>query len=225
MPADEPRPDLSSLLDWLEDRLPPADAARVAHQVATGDARLRGTVEWLRGFLTTAGALPLHQPPPLVRQSLRQYFARWTRARAVLDQRPRELAASALFDSRKDLAVTGVRSAAPADETIHLAYTTESADVVLDVRRLAGGRVRIDGQVLLADPGSPPVFEASVTGSKFTGSKFTGTGFTARAVDGDELGRFHLPDVPAGRDGVLELRVSNGEIAIVASLDLRAGDA
>jgi hypothetical protein len=214
MPADDTRPDLPTLLDWVEDRLPPVAAARVAHQVATGDARLRGTVEWLRGFLATAGSLPLHQPPPIVRQSLRQYFARWAEARAVMDRQPRELAASVLFDSRQDLAVTGVRGAAPTGEAVHLAYTTESADLALDVWRLAGGRVRIDGQVLLADPGSAPVFEATVTGA----------GFTARAVDGDELGRFHLPDVPAARDGVLDLRVSNGEIAIVASLDLRAGD-
>ena len=219
MSTEEPRPDIASLLDWLEDRLPPADAARVAHQVAAGDARLRGTVEWLRGFLTTAGSLPLHQPPPIVRQSLRQYFVRWSQARAVLDRQPRQLVASLLFDSRRDLAATGVRSAAPTDETIHLAYATESADLVLDVRRLAGGRVRIDGQVLLADPSPAPVFEASATGADPSGAQFT-----ARAVDGDELGRFRLPDVPAIREGALELRVSNGEIAIVANLDLRAGD-
>jgi hypothetical protein len=71
------------LLDWLDGCLDADAAERVAVLVAGGDERTLRTVEWLRGFLATARLLPLEEPPPLVRQSLRLYFARWSGARAV----------------------------------------------------------------------------------------------------------------------------------------------
>jgi hypothetical protein len=209
MTSDSAPPDFVILLDWVEGRLEPGVAAEVARQVSVGDARTRGTVDWLRKFRATAQALPLHDPPPLVRQNLLQYFARWSRARAMLQQGPVELRAILLFDSRRDVVMSSVRAAHPADEVIHLAYTTDAADLVVDVRRLGGRRVRLDGQVLLAEPGAAPIFEASISGS----------GFSARTVDGDGLGRFSLSDVP---DMARRLWVSNGEIVIVVELDLEA---
>lgn len=205
--APPPRPDVATLLDWLEGRLSAAAAALVADQVATGDRRTQGTVEWLRGFL--GAVLPLHEPPPLVRQNLRQYFARRSAPDTIADA-PRELLAAKFFDSRTDLALSGVRAGAAVDDAVHLAYSTPAADVVIDVQRLSADRVRIDGQVLPAQATTAPVFEASVTG---------GSG-TVRTVDGDEFGRFGLPDVP---DTVQQLRASNGEITIVADLELRSG--
>jgi hypothetical protein len=198
--------DLGTLLDWLEGRLDPATAGRVAARVAVADEQTRGTVDWLRGFLETARALPLHEPPPIVRQSLNQYFDSWHRARAELDRRPREIRARLLFDSRQDLALAGVRSGAADDEAVHLVYRMDEGDLLVDAYRLGGGLVRLDGQVLLAEPQQAPVFEASVTSA----------GFTARTRDGDELGRFCLRDVPEGQ---CQLRVSNGLITIVADLD------
>ena len=53
-----------------------------------------------------------------------------------------------------------------------------------------------------------PVFEAVAVGPQ---------GVT-RTVDGDELGRFCLPVVP---EDATELRVTNGDLTIVAALDLR----
>lgn len=55
-----------------------------------------------------------------------------------------------LVDSRQDLALVDLRTADTAD-IAHLAFTSGPADVVLDVRRLGPGRVRIEGQVLPAD--------------------------------------------------------------------------
>jgi hypothetical protein len=82
--ADPAWPDVRTLLDWLEGRLDPDRAERVAAQVADADERTLRTVQWLRGFLATARELPLEEPPPMVRQSLKQYFARWSRAPAAL---------------------------------------------------------------------------------------------------------------------------------------------
>ena len=84
MSMDPGRPDFRTLLDWLEGRLDADQAARVAAQVAAADERTLRTLDWLRGFLTTARELPLEEPPPAVRQSLKQYFARWSRTEAVL---------------------------------------------------------------------------------------------------------------------------------------------
>jgi hypothetical protein len=77
------RPDFGTLLDWLEGRLDADRAVRVAGQVAEADERTRRTVDWLRAFLTAARELPLEEPPPIVRQRLKRYFARWSRARAA----------------------------------------------------------------------------------------------------------------------------------------------
>jgi hypothetical protein len=68
------------LADWLDGCLDADAAQRVAGLVAGGDERTVGTVQWLRGFLVTARLLPLEEPPPVVRQSLRLYFAWWSGA-------------------------------------------------------------------------------------------------------------------------------------------------
>ncbi len=205
----EGRPDVATLLDWIEGRLGDEESAAVAEQMADADERTWGTVDWLRGFLGTAAALPLHDPPPVVRQNLNQHFARWRQARAVLEQTARIFSASLTFDSRRDLDMAGARAADVSEAVFNLAYTADPADLVLDVRRLGRGRVQVDGQVLTPDPGSAPIFQTSVRGEHFE----------ARTVDGDELGRFSLPDVP---DDVRELRTTNGEITIIADLDLRS---
>ena len=207
MRVDPDRPDFGLLLDWLEDRLDPETADRVAAHMTVADERTRRTADWLRGFLATARALPLHEPPPVVRQSLIQHFARWSQAQAVLDQRPRDVHVRLLFDSRQDLAPAGVRAGGRDDDALHLVYTAEEGDLLVDIYRLGAGLVRLDGQMLLAEPQGAPVFEASVTGP----------GFTIRTRDGDELGRFSLRDVPRTR---CQLKASNGLITVVADLDL-----
>jgi hypothetical protein len=203
----EPQPDLAMLCDWATGRLDPRSAARVAAAVEAGDAAVQARVRWLRGFLAVAQQLPLHQPPPIVRQRLQQHFRLWSAARAVLEPQPVRIQTRLLFDSRQDLALAGVRSTDPDDGSIHLAFVSDVADVVLDVRRSSGGRVRLDGQVLLADPEGAGVFEATVRGE----------GFETSAIDGDDLGRFSLADVPAT---VTELDLFNGELRIVAALSL-----
>ena len=78
---------------------------------------------------------------------------------------------------------------------------------MVDVRRVGKGELRLDGQVLLTDAAAASVFSAQAAG----------LGYTVRTVDGDELGRFTLPAVPAGR---CRLEVSNGEIILRTELDL-----
>lgn len=207
MSNDDTQPSFATLLDWLEGRLDDDDAAAVAAAVARGDARTQNMVDWLRRFLKVARAMPLHPPPPIVAQNLRQHFSKWCQAQAALGRSPTEVTATLQFDSRLDVALVGVRSADDEDGTVHLAFTSEVADLVIDAHRLPFGRFRLDGQVLPVVPSKAPVFAATASGP----------GIQVRTLDGDELGRFTLNEVP---DRITELRVSNGEFTIVAAVDL-----
>ena len=210
MTDDCAHPDFATLVDWVEGRLDAAAAARVAAEVAAAGERTRRTADWLHGFLATARTMPLHEPPPIIRQSLSQHFARWRRAQAELEVRPREVPLLLLFDSRQDLAPAGVRTGAGDGDAIHLAYSADDGDLLLDVYDLGNGQVRIDGQALPADPAGAPVFQA----------RLAGPGFEVRTTDGDELGRFSLPAVPAAR---CRLTAGNGVLTFVAEVDATAG--
>jgi len=208
-PGANDRPSFATLADWLEGRLDAEAADRVATAVEGGDPALRASVDWLRGFMRCAEALPLRTPPPLVRQQLRQHFGRWSKAKAILEQPVVRLRAVLMFDSRMDRPLAAVRGVADA-EVIHLAYRSDLADLVLDVHPLPDGRVRLDGQVLPVEESVAPVFEATATGP----------GIEVRTIDGDELGRFSLSPVPVE---AAELQVGNGELVLLAPLDLRRG--
>ena len=202
-------PSFATLLDWLEGRLDATEASHVSARVAEGDSRTQAAVQWLQGFLATAQAFPAPEPPPIIRQNLQQHFVRWSKARAALRADPHLMDATMLFDGRQDLALAGFRGGGETDDAYHLAFTADVADLVIDVRRIADGQVRLDGQVLVGDPAAAPVFAAEAAGP----------GFRVRTVDGDELGRFTLPKVPAGH---CRLTVSNGETLLRAELDLTA---
>ena len=158
-PGAADRPSFATLADWLEGRLAPEAADRIATAVERGDPALRASVDWLRGFMRCADALPLRTPPPLVRQQLRQHFGRWSKAKAILEQPVVRLRAVLMFDSRMDRPLTAVRGVADAD-VIHLAYRSDLADLVLDVHPLPDGQLRLEGQVLPIEDSVAPVFEA-----------------------------------------------------------------
>jgi hypothetical protein len=105
--------------------------------------------------------------------------------------------------------LAGFRGGDETEDAYHLAFSADAGDLVVDVRRVGNGQLRLDGQVLLGDAAAAPVFSAQAAG----------LGYTVRTVDGDELGRFTLPEVPAGR---CRLEVTNGEIVLRSELDLTA---
>lgn len=207
MTADR-RPSFAELVEWIEGRLAPDDAASIADLLARGDAETTAAVRWLGRFHATTRALPMEQPPPLVRQHLRQRFARWATTGA-LRSTPQELATTLVFDSRRDLDLVGLRAGDGSDRTVQLAYAAPGADLVVDARSLpVRGRLDLEGQVFLDErPPNAPAFEATARGE----------GWSARTVDGDALGRFRIGPVPAGK---IDLRVTNGEIVLTAQLDL-----
>ncbi len=200
------RPRFTEVVDWVEGRLDPADADRVQCAIDSGDERTIATARWVRTFVATAAATPLHEPPPIVRQNLRRGFDAWREAQEILEQSPQRAIATLVFDSRQDLALAGVRSGAEDDEIVHLAFTCEAADVVLDLTPIGDCRMRLEGQVLLAAPDLPSAFEARVV---------VGTG-SQRSVNGDELGRFVFDSVPADTS---ELVAENADLRVHLSWD------
>ena len=210
MTESESEPDFAMVLDWVEGRLDPATAARVA-DAAVHDPRVREIVAWLRRFHGVAAALPLGEPPPVVGQRLRQYFRRWSRAREEPGREPVKLVARMLFDSRQDLSLDELRAAErdsdPDADIAHLAFTCDPADVVLDVHRLGPGRVRIEGQVLPTD-GVDRVYAVEATGPRMT---------AVHSVGGDRHGHFVLPELP---DRVDRLRLDGGELVLVVQFDV-----
>lgn len=200
----------TELVDWVDGRLEPGDAERVALDVRAG----RGTadIRWLRGFRRLARMMRLEEPPPVVRQNLRRELRR------RLGHGPagaREVTGRLLFDSRDQLAVAGLRTT-DTDEGVHVGFAAPGVELFVDVHPAAGPSphsdpVDLSGQVFVDRPTDAPVFEARVSGA----------GWTSRTLDGDALGRFDLTGLPSER---CTLRVSNGELTMTVGLDLRRDD-
>src|SRR4051812_41801694 len=96
MSGPEPAPDLATIIDWVEGRLEPDVAARVA-DAAVREPRVREIVAWFRGFHRAAADLPLVDRPAVAGQGLRPAVGG--------EQAPVEVVARALFDSRQDVAL------------------------------------------------------------------------------------------------------------------------
>ncbi len=196
---------LTLVADWVGGTLDRATAALVAAAVEQ-DPELARDAAWIRWLIRASADHPLVEPPPVLRQRLRQSFRRWARDHAVHGDQVVEFPTVLIFDSRRDQLQLAARGGAPGDQ-LHLVFRSELADLVVDARATAPGRFRLSGQVLLGHATSSPVFEAVASGPDVR----------VVSVDGDDFGRFSA-DVP---DSVERLSVCNGEIRIVATLPLR----
>jgi len=195
--------DFAELLDWIEGRLAPTEAALVADRVRRGGDEARATVEWLRSFVLFARDNTIPEPPPMLRQRLRQSFEdHFGRGRPLV----RYLATQS-FDSRSEPTLVGVRGGDD-DETglYQLAFTTPVADVVIDVAPVDPEHLRLDGQVLQTDR-SAPMWEAALNHP-------AGSIADRR---GDLHGSFSLVDVPVADS---QLFLTNGYVQIAVRLPL-----
>jgi hypothetical protein len=199
MSGPEPAVDLATIIDWVEGRLEPDVAAHVT-DAAAREPRVREIVAWFRGFHRAAADLPLTDLPAVGGQVLRPAVGQG-------EQAPVEVVARALFDSRQDVPVADLRSADAVGDLAHLAFASDPADVVLDVRRLGPGQVRIEGRVLAAD-GVGRAYAAEATGPRMT---------PVRAVGGGEDGRFRLAELPERVD---RLRLDGGDLVLLLQFDV-----
>lgn len=204
---DYQRMDFGALADWIEGRMDRETSAQVTAAVESNDPILFRRLSWLHKFLDTAEAMPLISPPLIVRQKLRQHFARWSGAQPRPEASRPIYQARLIYDSRSDRTLESVRGPWIDDETIHLAFGSGVADLVIDAHPLDQNRFAVKGQVLLAEPSSSPIFEAAVTCENVT----------TRTLAGDQFGRFELVGVPAG---TAEFWATNGEVMIEATVEL-----
>lgn len=184
------RPTFTHLVDYVEGRLDPAAAATTARTLESTDVPTERALAWIRTFHDVAGRLPLEAPPVRVRYYLRRQFEAAATRTPPLARLPRRLLAILTFDSRADLAVAGVRSGDTDLSSTSLAFSSDVADVLVDLSPAGDGLLRLDGQMLWADGEASPLLEV----------RLTGPDFAAEVHDSDDLGRFAFVRVPARVD-------------------------
>jgi len=189
------QPTFRKLLDWVEGRLDPEEAARIEALVEAGGPATRRSVEWIEGLVRFGRDHPMPDPPPLLRQRLRQSF---DRHHGLLDP-PVRLEAMLSFDSRRDADLVGVRSGSGEGAGYWLSFEAGSTTVVVDVLP-EPENIRIDGQVLSPDSGAA-IWQATIDHP----------GGTLSSLTGDDVGLFGITGVPAD---ATKLTVSNGLVEI-----------
>ncbi len=194
---DRSEPSFRQLVDWVEGRLTRTEAAATQAAVEAAGPETASTIDWIHNFIQLGADNPLPEPPPLVRQRLRQSFERH-HGRA--EPKRRELA-ELMFDSRDDAVVVGVRGGPSLDDGYRLAFAADSLGVLIDVLPESDTTVRLEGQVL-AGPELAAVWEVSAQHDS-----------GARRIDigGDANGSFALDGVGLDVDTVI---LSNGELDI-----------
>lgn len=197
---------LPTILDWVWGRLRDRRTEDELAAAMVDDAHLRDDVEWARQLHRVANDLPLHDPPELLHQRLRQQFRRWSAGEITANNGVPVLRAVPVFDSSHDRLQLGVRRAARDEHVQHLVWRTEWVELILQVRTTGGGRVRLDGQILLADEGDCQGFEVTVQGP----------GFTVVTDSEDDFHRFGT-EVPST---VNQLTVACADFTLVADVQL-----
>ena len=192
---------LGAIMDWLEGRLEPDEAARIAAEVEHGGREAAELVDWARTFLDAARIMPLQAPPPELRSRLSGLFLRVREPHTGSGWS----SATLLYDTRDPQSAVGLRSAT---ESVSLGFGSALGRFVVDVVHTDAGTVDING-LIMAAPDHAGI-EVSLLQA----------GELRRAARIDHRGRFELPGVPVEAD---ELWLTSGEERGRAPLDLRDG--
>lgn len=190
------------LVDWAEGRLTAEEARAVDEWVAADEAN-RERVAWLRAFARVNEGVVMEAPPQEVRSELMRRFDAYAEGCRTPGLRQR-LVATLSFESGLQPAF-GARSASDQEDQKQLVYTTDAADIALNVRpRHRNGHLDIDGQVFPADDADPASFSVQL----LSGADEVGLSTT------DELGEFAFESVPSGAYQIL---VSGERVEILIS--------
>jgi hypothetical protein len=209
-------PSFAVLLDWLEGRLPAAEALAVAQRLQSAGEPTQADLAWLRSFQAARQAVRLAAPPPQVRAELRRRFAEHMRAQAQASAPPglvSRLVAALTFDSRARWAGAGLRSAGGSAAERQLIYATPVAEVEVALNLHATsaygdeatgrtGGLDITGQVFaLEDPA--PTYAVQLLGQE-TEAALTTT---------SDLGEFSFTAIPVGEYSLV-LSASDFEVIL-----------
>lgn len=177
------------LADWAEGRLSEEEARTIEERLEGADEATRADAGWLRAFFQATRDVVLDDPPAGQRAELAKAFEAYARGRRQPGPLKR-LTATLSFGGR--LQPAAVRSAEGAGG--QLIYTTETADIALNVRRRPeNGMLNLDGQIFPNDDEEPEAFGVQI----LRGINEVGTTAT------DELGEFSFEGVPPGEYQIL----------------------
>lgn len=187
-------PSFERLIDYLDNRLPEAEASRVATHLAGNCAVCGESRDWYQRVRIAAASDDTLAPPPWVLKRAVRIFE-MQRHRPRLAARIGQAIASLVFDSLARPALAGVRST----ETANRQLLYRAGDYSLDLQIAPSEHTRADliGQVLKE---SDPTFE-SVSGLKLDIAR--GGKIVCSAVT-DEMGEFKVSGM---EQGVYDLRV------------------
>ena len=196
------------LVDWVEGRLSEEESRVVEEQVAVADEETRAQVEWLHAFARVSEDVVIDSLPQEVREELIRRFDAYAEDRRIPSLLQR-LVATLSFDSGLQPAF-GARSAAGPEEQRQLVYTTDAADIALNLRpRPRNGHLDLHGQIFPADDADPGSFSVQL----LSGSDEVGLTTT------DELGEFAFESVSPDAYQIL---VSGQRVEIlISSVELR----
>ncbi len=198
------------LLDWVEGRLSEQEARAVEREVAADSARRRADLAWLRAFARISEDIVIASPPPKVRDTLIERFEAYAEGKRQPGLLKR-LVATLTFDSGMQTA-PGLRTAGTTESQRKCAYSTDAADVTINVRPRRSDRLLLlDGHIFPVNSTYPGSFGVQL----LEGSSEVATTAT------NDLGEFVFEAVSPG---VYEIIVSSDRVEIsIPRLELPYG--
>jgi len=200
-------PTMEQLLDWLEGRLTPAEAEVLAAAVQANEM-FQEQAAWLRDFLQFSRTTVLVNPPASVHQAANAAFAEYASQKRPFSSL-QSFIASLTADNWQRLSLAGVRNVTLRTTPRQLIYSSDLADVALNVHVQTGSQhINLDGQLFLLDDCDPADFIAQLLQD----------GIERRLTICDALGKFSLTNLPPGNYSLL---LSRPELEIdIGSLEL-----
>lgn len=193
--------DFEYLVDWAEGHLSEEEARAVEESIEQANGSTRAAAEWIRTFFRATSGVIIEDPPPGQRAELARVFEAYAEGRRQPGPLKRFTATLSFGGGLRP--TSGVRSAGGAGG--QLIYTTEAADVALNVRRRPGnGKLDLDGQVFPNGEEEPEAFGVQI----LLGTDEVGTTAT------DKLGEFAFEDVSPGEYQIL---LSGEQVEILIS--------
>lgn len=198
--------DFSRLVDWIEGRLTPEEAAVTAQAVAEADAETQETVAWLRTFNRVSEETTF-LPPAAVHAQLVDHFKSWAAERKKnqpgLWQR---LQAILSFDSGLQLSPAAARAFELETGQRQLIYNSDMGDITLFVQtRPFDDSLDLNGQIFPTNPEDVSFMTVQLLANETE----------VEAVLTNDLHEFSLTAVPAG-SYTLIIRSHQAEIVINA---------
>ncbi len=177
--------DFEHLLNWVEGRLSAAEAKELEGQLDMTDDSTRTLIEWLQEFQRLSQSYVLVSPPESLDEPLYNIFTRHskTEPHAGFFQ---QMMATLTFDSYQHLTAAGVRTPAASKLERQFVYSTDLAEIAIDLQWDAQEkRVHVNGQLFPLDGADETIYVVELQSN----SK------TVKMAPTDDLGKFAFPSL------------------------------